>query len=80
MSMQTNGVSPEWVATGDGAYTIPEDYTCVGFYVTATGSVAFKSYNTDISVDFPSGILVPAHVTSFNAGSTATGIYALLAK
>lgn len=80
MSMQTNGVAPEWVATGDGAYAIPAGYTCVGFYATNGGTVAFTSFGTNITPTVGSNALVPAHITAFNTGGTATGVYALLAK
>lgn len=80
MSMQTQGVAPEWAATGDGAYSIPEGYTCVGFYVTTAGTVSLESFGSNKTVNYPANFLAPAHVTAFNAGGTATGVYALLAK
>lgn len=79
MSIQSYGVAPDWVATGDGDYTIPEGKTCIGFYVENTGVVSFDSMGQTLEVYFPNKAFVPAHATGFNlTNTTATGIYAML--
>lgn len=81
MGIQDLGVAPEWVATGDGNYTIPTGFTCIGFYVEGAGDVGVTSNGTDITPAVAANTMLPGHFTAFNAtGTTATGIYALLAK
>lgn len=80
MSMQKNGVAPDWVSIGNAAYTIPEGSTCVGFYVETEGTVTFTSGGVAITPNFGAGTFVPARVTNFSGGGTATAVYALLAK
>lgn len=82
MSNRDNGVAPVWAATGDGAYSIPAGFKCIGFYVETAGNVSFTSGGTatgDIAV--PQGTQ-PAMIESFQAPSTgpATGVWALLIK
>ena len=80
MSIQLNGVAPDWVATGDGAYAIPAGYKCIGFYVTGGGTVNFDSGTNGLTPTFPDNALISANVLAFNAGGSATGVYAILAK
>jgi hypothetical protein len=79
MSIQNYGVAPDWVATGDGDYSLPEGKTCIGFYVETGGVVSFDSLGTTLEVTYVDAVFVPAHATAFNAlNTTASGIYALL--
>lgn len=78
MGIQSYGVAPDWAATGDGAYSLPAGKTCIGFYVTGTGSVVFTSLGSDLTVTYADNVFVPCHATEFKAGGTATGVYALL--
>jgi hypothetical protein len=80
MSHYSNGVAPVWRETGDGAYTIPAGYTCVGFVAEVAGTVNFTSGGTAVTPSVSAGLPYPARVDSFQASSTATGIHALLLK
>ena len=78
MSILNYGVAPDWADTLDGAYSIPTEKTCIGFYVSVAGSVVFTSLGVDLTVEYDAFTFVPCHVTEFKAGGTATGVYALL--
>ena len=78
MSIQNYGVAPDWADTLDGAYSIPTEKTCIGFYVSVAGSVVFTSLSADLTISYADNTFVPAHATEFKAGGTATGVYALL--
>lgn len=81
MSTQENGVAPEVVATGDGDYSIPEGYTCIGFYVGSGGNVTFTSKGADITVSCTAHQAFSGHITAFKAsGTTAGDILAYLIK
>lgn len=75
------GTAPVWRATGDGDYTIPANYSCIGFCADAGGVVAFTSNGVAVTPTVSAGAQYPARVDSFQAsGTTATGIYAMLVR
>jgi len=75
-ALLSNGVAPNWIATGDGDYTPPGN--CIGFYVTTEGAVSFTSFGQSLTVTFAANQMIPANVDAFVAsGTTATGIYAI---
>lgn len=79
MRPQDYGAAPVWRDTSDGAYTIPDGFKCIGFHVEVAGTVAFTSAGTALTPSVGAGAH-PAQVDSFQSGSGATGIYALLVK
>ncbi|SLN74778.1 hypothetical protein ROJ8625_04100 [Roseivivax jejudonensis] len=80
MSSAENGVAPVWVATGDGNYSIPDNWRCIGFFVEVGGDIGFTTNGTAITPTVEAGYF-PAQVDSFQAtGTTATGIYAMLVR
>lgn len=83
MSLQANGVAPTKVFTGDGDYTVPKGYTCIGYYVDGTeGNVTIVTglgERTEASGPLFYDRL--GHVLEFKAsGTTAVGITAYLIK
>lgn len=78
MSVQNYGVAPLMVATGDGAYAIPAGKTCIGYMATVAGTVAITSNGTNITPTANANQPYSAHITAFNSGGTATGVYAFL--
>ena len=58
MSIQNYGVAPDWADTLDGAYSIPTEKTCIGFYVSVAGSVVFTSLGVDLTVEYENNQLI----------------------
>lgn len=80
MTPQFYGIAPVWRATGDGAYSVPAGYRCIGFMAEAAGEVAFTSGGVAVTPSVLAGVPYPGQIDSFQSGSGATGIHALLVK
>jgi hypothetical protein len=82
MRPEDYGVAPVWRSTGDGDYTIPAGYRCIGFYVgTTAGNVTVTSGASDVTIPAPLQSVLPCNVSAFKASSTtAVGIWAQLVK
>jgi len=73
-----HGVAPHWEAVDVSGGNQTPTGTCIGFYVSVAGDVAFQSKGTTLTVAFADNQFVTAQVEAFiQTGFTATGVYSI---